>query len=64
MSGSYQRGYDQGFGDASSGKSKVNARHLWEGIKNAANLVTGSVDEFVRGYEEGYRKGCEVRAKK
>jgi len=61
MARSYQAGYDRGYKDACAGKSKVNPRHFWEGIKNAINPL-GSVDEFVKGYEEGYRIGSRDRA--
>ena len=62
MGKSYQAGFDRGYKDACAGKSKVNARHLWAGIKNAINPL-GSVEEFVRGYEEGYRIGLRDRAR-
>ena len=56
MAKSYDKGYEIGYKDGKSGKSKVNAGHLWEGIKNSINPL-GSVDEFVKGYSEGYRIG-------
>ena len=62
MSNSYKKGFDQGYNDAKSGKSKVNAQHFFAGVKNAANLM-GSTKEFVKGYEEGYRKGSHDKKK-
>ena len=61
MASSYQVGYERGYKDACAGKSKVNGAHLWEGIKNAINPL-GNIDEFVKGYEEGYRIGSRDRA--
>jgi hypothetical protein len=59
-SGSYAKGYDQGFSDGKNGRSKVNASHFGKGLATSFNPF-GSVDEFESGYHEGYRKGCEAR---
>lgn len=52
---SYSKGYDQGFNDGKSGKSKTNVNNFVKG------LTSLSVEQYLKGYEEGYRKGCEVR---
>ena len=61
MAKSYSKGYEQGYKDGYSGKSKhTNPSALWQGLKNVLNPLA-SVDEFVKGYEEGYRIGCRDR---
>jgi hypothetical protein len=63
MSKAYSKGYEQGYKDGCAGKSKhVNPKALWEGLKNALNPF-GSVDQFVKGYEEGYRIGSRDRVR-
>ena len=56
MANSYQKGYKRGYQDACAGKSKVNSAHFINGVMNAINPF-GNIDEFVKGYEEGYRIG-------
>lgn len=63
MAKSYSEGYERGYADALAGRSKVNVGNFAAGVKNGINPL-GSADQYVEGYAEGYRKGCQNREEK
>lgn len=54
----YKEGFDSGFKDGKSGKSKNYQRGM---PKLKALASQNCVNTFTEGYNEGYRKGCAAR---